>query len=251
MALTVRAPLSSLLPLTPRTGVVLVVLFGAVRVALVLQANVTGSYQVVSVLFVAMIVMPWLLLTPAGRRRIGLVRPTAWRWVLVAMVAGAGVALMVYDGAASFWGHSTSNPFAYIALSYSNVPTSPSDADRLVYFAIFAVIGMLFSPIGEEVLYRGIVHNSFAARLGERPAAFIDGGAFAVTHLAHFGVVFIAGAWAFLPLPGLFWITAMFLASLAFHGFRKLSGSLLGAISAHAGFNLAMNWLIFYAILPP
>ncbi len=246
----VRARFSSLLPLTVRTGIALVMLFGVVRVALVLQANVTGSYQVVSLVFVAMIAMPWLLLTPHGRQQIGLVRPTAWRWVPPAVIAGTALALLVYAGAASWWGHSVSNPFAYIALSYSNVPASPSDADRLVYFIIFAVIGTLFSPVGEEVLYRGIVHQSFAGRLGERPAALIDGGAFAVTHLAHFGVVFIAGVWAFLPLPGLFWITAMFVASLSFHGFRKLSGSLLGAIAAHAGFNLAMNWVIFYAILP-
>ena len=40
-----------------------------------LQANVTGSYQVVSLVFVAMIALPWLLLTRDGRTRIGLVRP--------------------------------------------------------------------------------------------------------------------------------------------------------------------------------
>jgi membrane protease YdiL (CAAX protease family) len=127
---------------------------------------------------------------------------------------------------------------------------SQSAEDRLIYFIIYAVIGMLFSPIGEEFLYRGIAHESFAAQLGGRPAALIDAGAFALTHLAHFGVVFVAGAWAFLPLPALFWVTAMFVASLAFYRFRKLTGSLSGAVAAHAGFNLGMNWVIFYAILP-
>jgi membrane protease YdiL (CAAX protease family) len=83
-----------------------------------------------------------------------------------------------------------------------------------------------------------------------RRAALLDAGAFAVTHLAHFGVVFVAGAWAFLPLPALFWVAAMFAASLVFHGFRRLTGSLAGAVVAHAGFNLAMNWVIFYAIMP-
>jgi membrane protease YdiL (CAAX protease family) len=109
---------------------------------------------------------------------------------------------------------------------------------------------MLFSPIGEEVLYRGVAHASFATRLGDARAAVIDAGAFAVTHLAHFGVVFVAGAWAFLPAPAAFWVAAMFLASLVFHGFRQLTGSLGGAIASHAGFNLAMNWVIFYAIIP-
>jgi membrane protease YdiL (CAAX protease family) len=249
VTLTVRAPFHSFLPLNPRTGILLLVLFGLVRVTLVLQANVTGSYQVVSLVFVAMIALPSILLTRDGRRRIGLVRPPRRRWVLPAVIAGAALALGVYAGATALWDHTVSNPFSYIALTYSSVPASPSDGDRLIYFIIFATIGMLFSPIGEEMLYRGVAHESFAAGLGDRRAALIDAGAFAVTHLAHFGVVFVAGAWAFLPLPALFWVVAMFLASLVFYGFRKLTGSLVGAVAAHAGFNLAMNWVIFYAII--
>lgn len=248
--LSVRPRFRSLVPLNLRTGILLLVLFGLARVALVLQANVTGSYQAVSVVFVAMIALPWILLTKEGRQRVGLVRPTRRRWIVPAAIAGVAMALAVHYTAAAVWGHSMSNPFAYIALSYSNVPASPSEDGRLIYFIIFAVVGMLFSPIGEEVLYRGVAHESFAAQLGDRRAALIDAAAFAVTHLAHFGVVFVAGSWAFLPLPALFWVAAMFAASLAFYGFRKLTGSLAGAVVAHAGFNLAMNWIIFYAIMP-
>jgi uncharacterized protein len=49
---TVRAPSRSLLTLNPRAGILLLVVFRVVRVALVLQANVTGSYHVVSLVFV-------------------------------------------------------------------------------------------------------------------------------------------------------------------------------------------------------
>ncbi|MDQ0734781.1 CPBP family intramembrane glutamic endopeptidase [Arthrobacter agilis] len=247
---TVRAPFRALLPLNLRTGIVLLVLFGLVRVALVLQANVTGNYQAVSLVFIAMIALPWLLLTRQGRKRIGLLPPTGRRWLVPAVIAGAAIALGVYAGAAALWGHSMSNPFAYISRTYSSVPEAPSDADRLIYFIVYAVIGVLFSPIGEEVLYRGVAHESFATHLGNRRAALIDATAFALTHLAHFGVVFVAGAWAFLPLPAMFWVLAMFGASLTFYGFRTLSRSLVGAMAAHAGFNLAMNWIIFYTILP-
>ena len=41
---TVRAPFRSVLTLNPFTGILLIVVFGIVRVALVLQTNVTGSY---------------------------------------------------------------------------------------------------------------------------------------------------------------------------------------------------------------
>ena len=108
---------------------------------------------------------------------------------------------------------------------------------------------MLFSPIGEELLYRGLAHESFASRFGNRGAALIDAAAFALTHLAHFGIVYVAGAWSFLPLPALFWVVAMFGSSLVFFVARRLTGSIVGAIVAHASFNIVMNAVIFYGVL--
>lgn len=245
-----RKPFRRFLGFDARTGVVLLTVFGATRMGLVLQANLTGSYQLVSVVFIAMAALPWVLLTREGRRRIGIVRPSRWRWVLPAMAAGAIAMLATYAAAWVLWGHTVENPFVYIAGTYTNVPSSPSDADRLISFAIYAVIGILFSPIGEELLYRGIAHESLAVRLGNRGAAAVDAGAFALVHLSHFGIVYIAGAWAVLPLPSLLWVTAMFLSSLVFYAFRRLTGSILGAIVAHAAFNLAMTCVIFYVVLP-
>lgn len=244
-----RAPFRRILGLDVRTGVLLLVVFGVVRVVLVLQANVTGSYQAVGAIFAVMIALPWVLLTREGRRRIGIVAPR-WRWLPPALVSGLVAAGVVYVVALSFWGTSIENPFAYIALSYTAVPSPLEESQRLMFFLIFAGIGVTFSPLGEEILYRGLAHESFASRLGDRGAAFVDAGAFAVVHLAHFGIVYIAGIWTFLPLPALLWFTAMFLVSLLFFAFRRLGGSLWAAIVAHAGFNLGMNALIFFAILP-
>ena len=245
-----REPLRRFFGFDARTGVLLLVVFGATRMGLVLQANLTGSYQLVSLVFIAMAALPWALLTRAGRRKVGIVRPSRWRWVLPAMAAGAIAMLATYAAASALWGQTVENPFVYIAGTYANVPSSPSGTDRLISFAIYAIIGMLFSPIGEELLYRGIAHESLAARLGNRSAAAVDAGAFALVHLSHFGIVYIAGAWAVLPLPSLFWVTAMFLSSLVFYAFRQLTGSILGAIAAHAAFNLAMTYVIFFIVLP-
>ena len=66
--------------------------------------------------------------------------------VLPAVIAGVAMALAVYAGATALWGHTVSNRFASIALSYSNAPASPSDGDRLNYFIIFAVIGNALQP---------------------------------------------------------------------------------------------------------
>ena len=229
-------------------AVTLLVGFGIVRFALVLQANVTGSYNLVSIVFVAMAITPWVLLTREGRRHIGIRRPTRWWGMPIALVAGAATCAAIFWLASALWQQSASNPFAYIAGTYTAVPADLSADDRVVYFVIFAVIGMLFSPIGEELLYRGLAHDALARGLSERRAAIIEAGAFALVHLAHFGIVYVSGAWAFLPGPAVFWLAAMFGAALLFLAHRRLTGSVWGAVVAHAGFNVAMTALIFFAL---
>lgn len=223
--------------------------FTAVRFAIVLQANVTGSYQLAGLIFVIMAALPVVLLTRAGQVRIGLVRPARWRWIAPALIAGAACAFIVFGVATAMYGLSVENPFAYIARSYAAVPQPLDDSSRLMFFAIFAAIGMIWSPIGEELFYRGIVHESLTTSWGNRTATLAEAGAFAIAHLAHFGIVYLAGAFTLLPIPALLWVAAMFSSALVFYGFRVLSGSLLGAVIAHAGFNLAMNYLIFYVVL--
>lgn len=237
----VRAPFRRILGFDLRTGVALLLVFGLVRATLVLQANVTGSYQLVSIVFVAMIALPWIVLTRVGRRRIGLITPKRARWVPVAVLAGGVMALLTFILVA--------DAFTYIARSYTNVPDDMTSADRLMFFGIYAGISIFFSPIGEELLYRGFAHESFVARLGERGAALIDAAAFALVHVAHFGVVYLAGIWTVLPGPATVWVGAMFASSLVFYAFKRAIGSIVGAIAAHAGFNLAMNAVIFFVVL--
>jgi hypothetical protein len=108
---------------------------------------------------------------------------------------------------------------------------------------------MTFSPIGEELFYRGIVHGSFAKELGERKASIIDSLAFALTHLAHFGIIYLSGNWHFLFLPAIMWVIFMFMASRIFFICKQKTGSIYGAIISHAAFNLTMMYFIFYHIL--
>lgn len=51
---------------------------------------------------------------------------------------------------------------------------------------------------------------------GTSQCSLIAARAFAFTHLAHFGLVFVAGVWAFPPLPALFWAAAMVATALVF-----------------------------------
>ena len=108
---------------------------------------------------------------------------------------------------------------------------------------------MIFSPIGEEFLYRGVIHGSFVSKFGEIKASVFDSLAFAFTHLAHFGIIYIAGNWSFLPVPALLWIVSMFFVSQIFFRCKLMCDSIFGAVFSHAGFNFAMMYFTFYHLL--
>lgn len=245
-----RSPFARWLGFDVRTALLLLALFTVVRFGLVLEANVSRSYALVSLCFVLMAVTPLVLLTREGRRRIGMTWPARPGHLLSALLAGALCCGVMILSAAWLFGPGDGNAFRYIADSYAGLPSRMDDQTRLILFLVFAAIGMTFSPIGEELFYRGLLHECFADRLGERRAAVIDASAFALVHIAHFGLVWRAGAWALLPGPAVWWICGLFVTGLIFVWSRRASGSIIGAIAGHAGFNLAMTGWIFYGVLP-
>lgn len=70
-----------------------------------------------------------------------------------------------------------------------------------------------------------------------------------MTHLAHFGIIYTMGHWEFRLLPALLWVLFMFLVSRLFFFCKNKTGSLLGAIGCHAGYNVMMMYFIIYHVL--
>lgn len=232
-----------------RSGLLLVLLWSIPRFWLVLWANQTGSYQYVSLIFVSMWVVPFVLLSREGRRAMGIRRPGNFTWPFIGFLAGLAFCALLFGFAYQVYGLTENNWLYYISGTYSNLPAEMDAGTRLTFFLIFAGIGMAFSPIGEELFYRGLVHENFRHSFGQRIASALDSLAFSLVHLAHFGLVWSAGSWKFLLFPALYWLAALFALCLSFSWFRKRSGSILGAVLAHAGFNLGMNYFIFYHII--
>ena len=224
-------------------GIFLIILFGIPRFFIVLAANISGSYQYVSFIFMTMWFMPYIFLNKNGRKEIGIRKPANSLWLLYAFVAGILFCGFMYMVATVLYDHSINNCFVYISHTYL-IPNKD-----FATFTIFALIAISFSPLGEELLYRGVIHGSFAEQFGETKASRFDSLAFALTHLAHFGIVYHLGKWDFLLVPAILWITGMYLVSRLFSVCRQKSGSILGAILCHAGFNMAMMYFIFYHIL--
>lgn len=191
--------------------------------------------------------MPFLLLKRAGRSYIGIVPARSWLWILGSLLLGALACVVVYGIFTMFYGHSIENCFTYI-YRYAEPSTPFDDKTRFIMFLVFSATTMTFSPIGEELLYRGVIHGCFAQSLGDRKASIIDSAAFAFVHISHYGINFIGNEWKIEFLPTILWVVSMYFTCRLFFFCKQKSGSVLGAIIAHAGFNIMTIYIVFYHI---
>jgi uncharacterized protein len=230
-----------------KLGLFLVLLICIPRFILVLHANATGNYGSIGAIMVVSAIIPFIFLLKYGRKKIGITKPKNYRWLLIAFVSGLVFSFLLYYLGQTIYGNSYENWYNYIGRSY-NIPAGINQHDKAVLFAVIALTGMIFSPIGEELFFRGIVHSSVAESIGDKNASVVDSSAFAITHISHFGLVFINNQWKILAIPTLVWVVSMFLVSVLFFIMKKYSGSILGAIICHAAFNLGMTYCIFYLL---
>jgi uncharacterized protein len=214
---------------------------------LVLNANASGNYGSIGLIMFISAIAPYIFLSKYGRNKIGITRPKKYNWILVAFISGLLISLLLYFLGKGLYGNSYENWYSYIGKSYK-IPQGIKPNDKVILFTIMALTGMTFSPIGEELFFRGIVHSSFANSIGEERASVVDSSAFATVHISHFGLVFINNQWKFMTLPTIIWVLSMFLVSMLFFIFKKYSGSILGAIICHSSFNLGMIYCIFYLL---
>jgi uncharacterized protein len=226
-------------------GLFLIIIVCVPRFILVLIANQTGNYGSIGIIMFISAIAPFIFLNKNGRKIIGIAKPTKYGQLFRAFIIGLLASIFLYYLGQLFYGNSFENWYNYIGKSYK-IPFGISQNDKKILFSIMALMGMTFSPIGEELYFRGIVHASFEKTLGETKATLVEAGAFALTHIAHFGLVFVSFKWSFFALPTLIWVISMFLLSLLFFIFKKQSGSILGAIICHSAFNLGMIYCIFY-----
>lgn len=242
-----RKPFRSFLSFSPTTGIFLILLFSSIRMFIVFTAARTGDYSLAGLIFMLMIVFTLLTLNRNGYKRIGLRRISILH-LGASMVAGI-ICCSLMAWIAWYSGNSIrENWFVYISTSYTNIPDLAEPGNRLIYFLIFAIIGMSFSPFGEEFLYRGVLHECFS-KYGNLRASIIDAAAFSLVHLAHFGIIWNGSAWEIVWIPALLWMTMLFFTCLVFSLCRHRFHSLYAAVAAHAGYNLMMNYVIFYYIL--
>ncbi|MBT8302665.1 MAG: CPBP family intramembrane metalloprotease [Maribacter sp.] len=229
-------------------GLLLILIFAILRFTTVLYGIQSGDNKYLSFIFILMIIIPFFILSKDGKEYIKIKKPKNLTTLFYSFLLGGIICILIFFIGQILYGNELANWFKYIGESYPINFEELSISDKNIYFIIFIIIGMTFSPFGEELLYRGLIHGSLIKRFGDHKSAIIDSLAFGLTHLAHFGIIYQKGTWDFYLVPSLIWITLIFVTGLAFNYCRKISDSIWGAIISHMAFNMVMTYLIFYEI---
>jgi len=228
-------------------GLLLVLFICIPRFFIVLHANAFGNYSLTGVIMIVSALVPFIFLGKKGRRIIGITKPKKPVWLIFTFTSGLIASFLLYLLGKELFGDTISNWYTYIGRSY-HIPPGINEKDKTILFIISAITGMIFSPVGEELFFRGIVQTSFSKTLGENKATIFSSLAFALTHISHFGLVYSNDHWEFLPIPTIIWVSAIFLVGIVFFVFKKRHNSLLGAMLCHSAFNLGMIYSIFYLL---
>jgi|CXWL01.1.fsa_nt_gi membrane protease YdiL (CAAX protease family) len=244
--LTTRTP-----PLIQRGGLLMHPLYwalgAAVALAVMRAAGLFGPRTWAPLLplsFVLMAALPWLLLPREGRRQIGVQRSRSAVWYVVALGAGGMAAWACGAIFSAVFGTGPEHAYQTIATYYQRQLDARGFSLVQLHLA-FTLPALVFSPIGEELFFRGLLQRALQDKLPLALATLTEAGLFAAVHLLHHGLAPGMGGWVPSPLSAMLWVALMFVVALMLAQLRRASGSLYPAMAAHAAFNAGMNVFIF------
>jgi membrane protease YdiL (CAAX protease family) len=189
---------------------------------------------------IAMWALPFVILTPSGRSEIGLTEPsTPPSFLLLSALAGAACAVAFFSIGMALYGDSPNNWDISIR-TYLHLDEMRGLMPPLGLFALYALPAIFLNPIGEEILFRGFIQQSFARRFNPAFGTAVNMILFGFIYLYLHGI-WRDGAGFHLRL-GSTAIAVFLMACIGavFTLCRTLSGSLWAAMTAHAAFNLTL-----------
>lgn len=200
--------------------------------------------------FFIMWFLPLLLFTKRARKMAGFQQPKKPVWLIYALLLGFLFAIVCFLIGMVLYARSDDHWFVSVLHSYA-IDDGMRNWPFWKLYAVYTLPAVIFSPIGEEFFFRGIIQKSFEVKWGFKVGLFVNATAFSLIHLFHHGIVYVYADAAFVikPLSGFIWFLLMFGASCIFTWCMRKGGSVWLAVLAHAGFNMGMNVVIFRYLL--
>jgi membrane protease YdiL (CAAX protease family) len=189
--------------------------------------------------FVTLMAIPFIFLSRDGRRQIGLTTGFRARWILWGLLSGALAAVAVGLLGHLLFARSANNWYVTVGATILSDPRLKSLPAAMLLPAL-AIPAALFSPVGEELFFRGVFHESIAGHAGHGVAAVITGCAFGLMHVFHHGISTGPGGVNVRVVSGLLWVLLTLGLSLMFNACRRRSGSIWPAVVCHTAFNVTM-----------
>ena len=154
--------------------------------------------------FLLMWFLPFIFFTKSGRYAMGLKKIERPMWLLWGALLGMGGALILFAVGYGLYGHSAANWYISIRDSWA-IDSTMAQLPRIQLFLIYTVPAMIFSPIGEEFFFRGMIHESAKELWGQRAATLVNALAFSGAHALHHGLSWDNAGLHFLVVSGVLW----------------------------------------------
>ena len=198
--------------------------------------------------FVLAWALPFILLTPDGRRQIGLrehgLTPAS---LAFSALAGACCALGVFALGMVLYGNSPDN-WCVSLRDYLRVSDMRFVLHPAVLYALYTVPALIFTPIADELLFRGIMQQAFTIRWNASLATLVNCLSYGFMYLYFHAIWQDAAGFHIRLVSGALTVLLLAAVGLVFTLCRLRSGSLWPAMAAHAAFNLALLGAgIFYS----
>jgi membrane protease YdiL (CAAX protease family) len=198
---------------------------------------------------VAMWALPFLCLTSTGRREIGLSeRGMTPASMLLSALAGATCGFVFFLLGMVIYGDSPDN-WCISIRNYLHFEEMRGLMSPLALFALYSLPAIFLNPIGEEILFRGIIQQSFARRFNPAFATLVNSVLFGLIYLYLHGIWHNASGYHLRAASAAVALLLMASIGIVFNLCRALTGSLWPAMAAHAGFNLALLALSIHQFL--
>ena len=169
-----------------------------------------------------------------------MVSPGSPHWYFTGSLLSIGLLTISAGASWMFFGTTETNWLVQHAIALSESLSNLPDQTSLLQLFIFATVpAMLFSPIGEEFLYRGYLQQAFSDHYGRSAGLWIQATAFALVHMSHYGLKPLE------PVLLMVFLPSMLAAGLLFGWIRNQSGSLWPAVVSHSIYNAGLNGIVF------
>ncbi|MEJ2549073.1 MAG: type II CAAX endopeptidase family protein [Anaerolineales bacterium] len=208
----------------------------------------TETRMLVMLNFLLMWCFPFVFYSRSGRRAVGLNRIQDFRWLYRGMFFAALASLIIFFIGYELYGLGADNWYISLRDSF-DIDAASKQLPRVQLFLLYTVPAIVFSPVGEEFFFRGMIHAAVEKRLGGRAATVVNAAAFSSVHLLHHGIRQASTGLPFTWVSGALWFMMMMGLSWFLTQCRTQGGSIWPAVAAHAAFNLVTNVTIFWVLL--